>query len=137
MATDTAANIPYSLAVGRRKTASARVKLTPAEKTTLTVNGRPGNEYFTNDDRRSIPLDPIRLDEVTGTFQIEVQVQGGGIHSQAEAIRMGVARAITKAEATLRTPLKRAGFLSRDARAVERKKPGLRKARKRPQWSKR
>lgn len=133
MATDTA----YTLAMGRRKTASARVKLTPADKTTLTVNGRPGNEYFTTDDRRSIPLDPIRLDEVSGNFTIEVKVQGGGISAQAEAARMGVARAIAKAEAALRTPLKRAGFLTRDARSVERKKPGLRKARKRPQWSKR
>lgn len=133
MATDTA----YTLAIGRRKTASAHVKLTPAGKTTLTVNGRPGEEYFTTDDRRSIPLDPVRLEEVTGTYQIEVKVQGGGIRAQAEAIRMGVARAIAKAQENLRTPLKRAGFLTRDARAVERKKPGLRKARKRPQWSKR
>lgn len=127
----------YTTAIGRRKTASARVKLTPADKTTLTINGRDGKEYFTTDDRRSIPLDPVRLEEVSGNFTIEAKVQGGGIRSQAEAIRMAVARAIAKAEAGLRTPLKRAGFLTRDARAVERKKPGLRKARKRPQWSKR
>ena len=127
----------YTLAVGRRKTASARVKLTPAKETTITVNGVPGSEYFRTDNRRAIPLDAFGLDEVTGTFTVEAKVQGGGVTSQAEAIRMGVARALTLAEATLRSPLKAAGFLKRDPRAVERKKPGLRKARKSPQWSKR
>jgi small subunit ribosomal protein S9 len=127
----------YTTAVGRRKTASARVKLTPADKTTIMVNGKPGEEFFNTSERRSIPLDPLRLDEVSGTFAIEARVQGGGITAQAEAIRMGIARALTETEATLRKPLKAAGFLKRDPRAVERKKPGLRKARKRPQWSKR
>lgn len=131
------ADSTYTLAIGRRKTASARVKVTPAAKTTLTVNGVPGNEYFKTDNRRSIPLDPIGLEEVSGNFTIEAKVAGGGVTSQAEAIRMGVARAISTAEANLRKPMKAAGFLKRDPRAVERKKPGLRKARKRPQWSKR
>lgn len=127
----------YTLGVGRRKAASARVKVTPAEKTSFIVNGRPVDEYFTTDDRRTIPADPIRMDEISGTYAIEAKVAGGGIRSQAEAIRMGVARALVKAETAFRTPLKKAGFLTRDARSVERKKPGLRKARKRPQWSKR
>lgn len=127
----------YTLAIGRRKTATARVKLTPAAKTTIMVNGVPGAEYFRTADRQAIPLDPLALDEVNGTFTIEAKVQGGGVTAQAEAIRMGVARALTLAEAGLRSPLKAAGFLKRDPRAVERKKPGLRKARKRPQWSKR
>lgn len=127
----------YTLAVGRRKTASARVKLTPAKETTITVNGVPGNEYFRTDNRRAIPLDAFGLEEITGTFTVEAKVQGGGVTAQAEAIRMGVARALTLTEATLRKPLKAAGFLKRDPRAVERKKPGLRKARKSPQWSKR
>jgi len=127
----------YTLGIGRRKTATARVKLTPAKETSVTVNGVPGKEYFRTDNRRDIPLDPLGLDEVTGTFAIEAKVEGGGVTSQAEAIRMGVARALTLAEGTLRAPLKAAGFLKRDPRAVERKKPGLRKARKRPQWSKR
>jgi small subunit ribosomal protein S9 len=127
----------YTLAVGRRKTASARVKLTPAKETTLIVNGVPGNEYFRTDNRRAIPLDAFGLEEINGTFAVEAKVQGGGVTAQAEAIRMGVARALTLTEATLRKPLKAAGFLKRDPRAVERKKPGLRKARKSPQWSKR
>lgn len=127
----------YTLAVGRRKTATAKVKLTPAAKTTVTVNGKSGDEYFNTKVRRSIPLDPLHLDEVDGTFSIEAKVSGGGITAQAEAVRMGVARALTLAKENLRGPLKKAGFLKRDPRAVERKKPGLRKARKRPQWSKR
>lgn len=131
------ADSTYTLGIGRRKTATARVKVTPANETTVLVNGVPGNEYFKTDNRRSIPLDPVGLEEVEGTFSIEARVSGGGITSQAEAIRMGVARALTLANANLRKPLKAAGFLKRDPRAVERKKPGLRKARKRPQWSKR
>lgn len=127
----------YTLAIGRRKTASARVKITPASETTVIVNGIPGNEYFKTDTRRAIPLDPLGLEEITGTFTIEAKVAGGGVTAQAEAIRMGVARALTLVEGTNRKPLKAAGFLKRDPRAVERKKPGLRKARKRPQWSKR
>jgi small subunit ribosomal protein S9 len=127
----------YTLGIGRRKTATARVKLTPAKETTVTVNGVPGKEYFKTDNRRDIPLDPLGLEEVQGSFAIEAKVTGGGITSQAEAIRMGVARALSTSEGTLRKPLKAAGFLKRDPRAVERKKPGLRKARKRPQWSKR
>jgi small subunit ribosomal protein S9 len=127
----------YTRAVGRRKTATARVKLTPAETTTVTVNGKPAAEFFNTKTRLSIPLDPLGLDAVNGTFTIEARVSGGGNTAQAEAIRMGVARAIMATDANLRSPLKAAGFLRRDARAVERKKPGLRKARKAPQWSKR
>ncbi len=130
-------NLPYTLAIGRRKTATARVRLTPADKTTAIVNGKPIAEYFNTKERQSIPQDALALDEVTGTYTIEARVSGGGITAQAQAIRMGVARALTAIEANLRTPLKSAGFLKRDPRAVERKKPGLRKARKRPQWSKR
>jgi len=127
----------YTLGIGRRKTATARVKLTPAKETTVLVNGVDGKEYFRTDDRRNIPLDPLGLEGIDGTYAIEAKVQGGGVTSQAEAIRMGVARALTLANANLRKPLKAAGFLKRDPRAVERKKPGLLKARKRPSWSKR
>lgn len=130
-------NTPYILAIGRRKTATARVRLTPAAKTSIIVNGKPGEEFFNTKERRSIPLDALMLEEVDGTFTIEARVQGGGISAQAEAIRMGVARALTKDKENLRGPLKKAGYLKRDPRAVERKKPGLRKARKSPQWSKR
>lgn len=130
-------NAQYMLTIGRRKMATARVKLTPAAKTTVTVNGKPADEYFNTKERRSIPKDPLNLDEVTGTYTIEAKVTGGGISSQAEAVRMGVARALVKETENLRKPLKSAGYLKRDPRAVERKKPGLRKSRKRPQWSKR
>ncbi len=127
----------YTLAVGRRKTATARVKLTPAAETTVKVNGITGDEYFKTRTRRAIPVDPLKLEGIDGTFAIEAKVSGGGVTAQAEAIRMGVARAVTLTDANLRAPLKAAGFLKRDPRAVERKKPGLRKARKSPQWSKR
>jgi small subunit ribosomal protein S9 len=127
----------YTTAVGRRKTATARVKLTPADKTTVMVNGKTGEEYFNTKERRAIPLDPLHLEEVVGTYTVEARVSGGGNTAQAEAIRMGIARCLTEEKDTLRKPLKAAGFLRRDPRAVERKKPGLRKARKRPQWSKR
>jgi small subunit ribosomal protein S9 len=127
----------YTLAVGRRKTATARVKLTPASKTTIVVNGKPADEYFKTKERQTIPMDPLHLEEVDGTYTVEAKVTGGGVTAQAEAVRMGVARALTLAKENLRKPLKTAGYLKRDPRAVERKKPGLRKARKRPQWSKR
>lgn len=131
------ADTTYTTAVGRRKTATARVKLTPADKLTVTVNGIPALEYFKTATRDSITRDAFVLEEVEGTFEVKVQVQGGGMTAQAEAVRMGVARALEKTNAALRPSLKAAGFLKRDPRAVERKKPGLRKARKAPQWSKR
>jgi small subunit ribosomal protein S9 len=127
----------YVVAIGRRKTASARVRLTPASKMSITVNGMPAEEYFKTKERGSITHDALNLEEVTGTYEVAAKVQGGGLNAQAEAIRMGIARALTKAEDTLRKPMKAAGYLKRDPRSVERKKPGLLKARKRPSWSKR
>ncbi len=127
----------YTTAVGRRKTASARVKLTPASKMSITVNGKPAEQYFNTKERLSITADTFRLDDVTGTYEVTAKVMGGGISAQAEALRHAIARALVKENAGLRAPLKSAGYLKRDPRAVERKKPGLRKARKRPQWSKR
>ena len=129
--------LPYTVAVGRRKTASARVRLTPAAKTTVTVNGKPAEEYFHTKERTSITGDTFRLDEITGDYEVMAKVTGGGISAQAEAVRHAIARALVKGTAELRAPLKAAGYLKRDPRAVERKKPGLRKARKAPQWSKR
>lgn len=131
------ATTAYTTAVGRRKTASARVKVTPAAKNTITVNGMPANEYFKTKERGAITMDALVLEDVTGTYEVVAKVAGGGISSQAEAVRHAIARALTKAEIELRKPLKAAGYLKRDPRAKERKKPGLRKARKRPQWSKR
>jgi small subunit ribosomal protein S9 len=127
----------YTVAVGRRKTASARVRLMPASKMSITVNGKPADEYFNTKERNATTGDAFRLDDVTGTYEVTAKVTGGGISSQAEAVRHAIARALVKGDATLRAPLKSAGYLKRDPRAVERKKPGLRKARKRPQWSKR
>jgi small subunit ribosomal protein S9 len=129
--------LPYTTAVGRRKTASARVRLTPADKMSVTVNGKPAEEYFHTKERTSVTADTFRLDEITGTYEVMAKVQGGGISAQAEAVRHAIARALVKANMELRAPLKSAGYLKRDPRSVERKKPGLRKARKRPQWSKR
>ena len=129
--------LTYTTAVGRRKTATARVKLTPAGKTSVTVNGKAGEEYFKTKERQDKTREALHLDEIEGTFEIVARVEGGGVTAQAEAIRMAVARALEKRDANLRKPLKAAGYLKRDPRSVERKKPGLRKARKRPQWSKR
>lgn len=130
-------DLAYTTAVGRRKTATARVKLTPASKNTITVNGKPGAEFFNTKERDLISSDAFRLDEVTGTYEVVARVSGGGVTAQAEAVRMAIARALEKAHADLRKPLKAAGYLKRDPRHVERKKPGLLKARKRPSWSKR
>jgi small subunit ribosomal protein S9 len=127
----------YTTAVGRRKTASARVKLTPAGKTSITVNGKPADEYFKTKERSTIAGDAFRLDDITGTYEVMAKVQGGGPSAQAEAIRHAISRALLKSSAALRAPLKKAGYLARDPRSVERKKPGLLKARKSPQWSKR
>jgi len=127
----------YTTAVGRRKTASARVKLTPASKTSITVNGKPVDEYFKTKERATITGDAFRLDEITGTYEVVAKVQGGGPSAQAEAVRHAISRALIEYDHNLRGVLKKEGFLKRDPRAKERRKPGLLKARKRKQWSKR
>ena len=127
----------YTVAVGRRKTASARVKLTPASKTTIMVNGVPAEDYFKTKERAFTAGDAFRLDEITGTYEVVAKVQGGGISAQADAVRHAISRALATGDPNLRPSLKKAGYLRRDPRAKERKKPGLLKARKRPQWSKR
>jgi small subunit ribosomal protein S9 len=128
----------YVEGIGRRKTATARVRLTPASETTITVNGKELKDYFQNLSHQQ------DLQSVLGTkdagiehYTITAKVIGGGLSSQAEAIRLGIARALVKEKASRRSPLKAEGFLKRDPRSVERKKFGLRKARKRPAWSKR
>jgi small subunit ribosomal protein S9 len=131
------ADTKYTTAVGRRKTATAHVKVTPSSKNTVTVNGKPADEFFNTDERTNIASDAFRLEEVTEHYDVVARVSGGGISAQAEAVRMAIARAIEKAQPHLRKPLKAAGYLKRDQRHVERKKPGLLKARKRPSWSKR
>ncbi len=128
----------YVEGIGRRKTASARVRLTPAKETTIVVNNKPVNDYFPhvalrNDIQSVLNTKDAGIEDYT----ITAHVSGGGISSQAEAIRLGIARALVKEKAERRSPLKLLGFLKRDPRSVERKKFGLRKARKRPAWSKR
>jgi len=131
-------NTPYIEGIGRRKTSTARVRLTPASKTVITVNGKAVNDYFGNLSHQKDILSVLDTpDAGIETYSITAKVLGGGISSQAESIRLGIARALVKEKADRRSPLKLLGFLKRDPRSVERKKPGLRKARKRPAWSKR
>ena len=128
----------YIEGIGRRKTASARVRLTPAKETAILVNERGLAEYFVHNALQRDILSVFDVEEAgTEHYTITAKVQGGGLSSQAEAIRLGIARALVKEKADRRGALKHAGFLKRDPRSVERKKFGLRKARRRPQWSKR
>ena len=121
---------------GRRKTSAARVFLTPGSGN-VTVNNRPLDEYFGRETARMIVRQPLEVAEVTDKVDVKVTVRGGGNSGQAGAIRHGIARALVAQDESMRSSLRRAGFLTRDAREVERKKVGLRKARKRPQYSKR
>lgn len=127
---------PYSYGTGRRKTSTARVFMSSGNGR-IVVNGRPIDEYFGRETARMIIRQPLEVAGVVDRFDIRVTVKGGGASGQAGAIRHGVARALVEYDETLRTDLRRAGFITRDAREVERKKVGLRKARKRPQFSKR
>jgi small subunit ribosomal protein S9 len=131
------ADTRYTAAIGRRKTALARVRLTPADKASLTVNGVSAMDYFNTQLRANIAEEAIKAAELTGTYAITAIVRGGGKSAQADAVRMGIARAATEINPGTRGTLKKLGYLKRDPRAKERKKPGLRKARKAPQWSKR
>ena len=127
----------YIEAVGRRKTAVARVRITPSSKAGYVINGKSLSDYFDHADLIGKVEAPFKEAELTGKYEVSVKVLGGGINSQAEAIRLGISRCLIKEDLELRKPLKKLGFLKRDPRSKERKKPGLRKARKRPQWSKR
>jgi small subunit ribosomal protein S9 len=121
---------------GKRKTSVARVILRPGDGGSW-INGRTIEAYFPRPAHRVTVLAPLKLAGVEGTFDLRVRVHGGGPSGQAGAVRHGIARALVEADPELRLPLKRAGFLTRDARQVERKKAGLHKARKAPQFSKR
>jgi small subunit ribosomal protein S9 len=121
---------------GKRKTSVARVILRPGNGVTW-FNGKSIDEYFPRAAHRTIALAPLKTAEAEGTYDIRVRVHGGGPSGQAGAVRHGIARALVEADPNLRVALKRAGFLTRDARQVERKKAGLHKARKAPQFSKR
>jgi small subunit ribosomal protein S9 len=121
---------------GRRKTSIARVRIVPGDGK-LIVNGQPMEEYFDTRTQQIIARQPLELTKMTGRFDVIANVDGGGSSGQAGAIRLGLARALIKADPTLRPVLKKAGFLTRDPRMKERKKYGLKKARKAPQYSKR
>ena len=121
---------------GKRKTSIARVILRPGDGSTW-INGRTIEEYFPRATHRTALMAPLKVAGAEGTYDLRVRVEGGGPTGQAEAIRHGIARALVEADPELRTVLKREGFLTRDARIVERKKAGLHKARKAPQFSKR
>ena len=121
---------------GKRKTSVARVILRPGDGTWWII-GRTLDDYFKRVIHRTQVVAPLKVAEAEGTYDVRVRVHGGGPTGQAGAVRHGVARALVEADPELRVSLKREGFLARDARMVERKKAGLKKARKAPQWAKR
>lgn len=128
----------YTEGIGRRKTATARVRITKAKESRIIINDTPIAEYFYASTLQKNILNVLETkDAGIDNYEISAKVQGGGLSSQSDAIKLGVARALVKEKADRRIPLKRAGLLKRDSRAVERKKFGLKKARRRPQWSKR
>ena len=127
---------PQHYGTGRRKTATARVRLKPGSGQ-ITVNERALDEFFGRETGRMIVRQPLEVVQLMSKFDISVQVRGGGITGQAGAIRHGITRALMEYDETLRRPLRTAGFVTRDAREVERKKVGRRKARRGPQYSKR
>ncbi len=127
----------YIESIGRRKTSTARVRMTPATKQSFEINEKDMATYFPTEELQKIITDAFNITEGKVTYTITVHVSGGGIHSQAEAIRHGISRTLVKEDDTQKTTLKKAGFLKRDPRMKERRKFGLKKARKAPQWSKR
>lgn len=126
----------YIEAIGRRKTATARVRLYPGTGE-IVVNDKPMDQYFGRALDQMILRQPLDLTGSAATFNISVHVNGGGEGGQAAAVRLGIARALCESDGNLRPALKAAGFLTRDSRAKERKKPGLKRARKAPQYTKR
>jgi small subunit ribosomal protein S9 len=132
----TASATTYIEAVGRRKTAVARVRITEGGSG-ITVNNRALAEYFPTESLQNIVLDALVVTNQKGKFGVSAKVVGGGVNAQAEAIRHALARALVKQDEELRKDLKPVGFMKRDPRSVERKKFGLKKARRAPQWSKR
>jgi small subunit ribosomal protein S9 len=127
----------YYEAVGRRKTATARVRLFPEGDGSIVVNDRPLEEYFALEADVVHLTEPLTATATENRFNISVLVEGGGVSGQAGAVRLGIARALLKVEPDLRSLLRKGGFLTRDARVKERKKPGLKRARKAPQYTKR
>jgi len=129
--------VEYYEGVGRRKAATARVRLYPAGEGNIVVNDRPVDDYFRRMMDVILLKMPLEATDMSDRFDISVLVEGGGVRGQAGAVQLGIARALLKVDPDLRPPLRQAGFLTRDARVKERKKPGLKKARKAPQYTKR
>ncbi|MEY2566883.1 MAG: small subunit ribosomal protein [Actinomycetota bacterium] len=127
---------PLTQTTGRRKEAVARVRVRPGNGT-VTVNSRPIEDYFPAATHRMIVTEPLRLTSTIDVYDVDATIAGGGVSGQAGALRLGIARALIELDPEARTGLKRAGLLTRDARAKESKKYGLKKARKAPQYSKR
>lgn len=127
----------YIEAVGRRKTATARVRITPSTKGSFTINDKEVKDYFSTEELQTISQEALTKSEIAEKFTVTVHVNGGGIHAQAEAVRHGLSRTLVLRDEQVKNTLKKLGFLKRDARKVERKKFGLKKARKAPTWSKR
>ncbi|HEX6779375.1 MAG TPA: 30S ribosomal protein S9 [Ktedonobacterales bacterium] len=128
---------PYFYGTGRRKTAVARVRLHPNGDGRIIVNGRDASEYFGREVLMMAVRAPLRVLEIGNQFTISVKVVGGGTSGQAGAIRHGLARALVRLDETNKSPMRKAGFLTRDPRMKERKKYGLKRARKAPQYTKR
>lgn len=127
----------YIESVGRRKTAIARVRMTPAKSTGYKINDQKLEEAFPVEVHRKMITDPLLVSNIGKDFEVSVKVYGGGMTAQADAVRLGIARILVKIDESFRPALKEAGFLKRDPRVKERRKFGLKKARKAPQWSKR
>ena len=127
---------PLMQSTGRRKEAVARVRIRPGTGK-ITVNKRPIEDYFPSETHRMIVTEPLRLTTLDETYDVDATMDGGGVSGQAGALRLGIARGLVNIDEELRSTLKRAGFLTRDAREKESKKYGLKKARKAPQYSKR
>ncbi|MGH9224600.1 MAG: 30S ribosomal protein S9 [Acidimicrobiales bacterium] len=127
---------PLCQTTGRRKEAVARVRIRPGTGA-ITVNKRPIADYFPTETHRMIVTEPLRVTSTNEVYDVDATIGGGGVSGQAGALRLGIARGLVELDAELRPQLKKAGFLTRDAREKERKKYGLKKARKAPQYSKR
>lgn len=127
----------YIYATGRRKSSVAKVRLYPNGRGQITINEKPIKEYLSVDSQFTAVYSPLKVANAEKSFDMTIMVDGGGITGQAEAIRHGITKALITHDPALRTTLKKEGFLTRDPRAKERKKPGLKRARRAPQWAKR
>lgn len=130
-------NGKYIEAVGRRKTSTARVRMFSTGDKSITVNGKDYKDYFRDLVMQTEVISPLEVMKVSDKYKFTVMVQGGGMHSQAQAVRHGIARALEVFNSEFRKRLKKVGFLTRDSRMRERKKFGLKRARRAPQWAKR